>query len=237
MTTFFGTECKIRYTKLNCGAISAQDIFDKTMDDTIHGLIGLLHIRDDFIVFGKTVQECGLTFNPEKMQSDVQTRKARKQVVHSVIWRCLPHRKDLGYKAYFCGPFPTDETVLVVLDAYSKYPEVAIVPSNTEKDTIQASIFATHGIPEVLKTDNDPPFQGHAFQSFAKEKGSTHRKITPLCLEANGHVEGFIKNLGKVTGTAHSQGKDWKGGLYVFFLANYRATPHQVLVRTLISHV
>jgi len=43
--------------------------------------------------------------------------------------------------------------------------------------------------------------------------------------EANGHVEGFMKNLGKVARTAHSQGKDWKRELYVF-LANYRATPH-----------
>ena len=32
---------------------SAQDIFDKAMDDIIAGLNGVLHIRDDFIVFGK----------------------------------------------------------------------------------------------------------------------------------------------------------------------------------------
>jgi len=50
----------------------------------------------------------------------------------------------------FCGPFPTGETVLVVLDAYSKYPEVEIVSSVAAKDTIPAleRIFATHGIRE-----------------------------------------------------------------------------------------
>ena len=32
---------------------SVQDIFDKAMDDTIAGLNGVHHIRDDFIVFGK----------------------------------------------------------------------------------------------------------------------------------------------------------------------------------------
>ena len=80
-------------------------------------------------------------------------------------------------------------------------------------------------MPEVLKTDNGPPFQSHACQSFAKEKGFTHRKITPLWPEANGHVEGFMKNLVKVARTAHSQRKDWRRELYVF-LANYRATPH-----------
>ena len=36
MNTFYGTECKRRYTRLNYGTISAQDIFDKAMDDTRH---------------------------------------------------------------------------------------------------------------------------------------------------------------------------------------------------------
>ena len=117
-----------------------------------------------------------------------------------------PNKPWLQVSADLCGSFPTGETVLAILDAYSKYPEVEIVSSIAAKDTIPAleHIFATHGIPEVLKTDNGPPFQGHTFQSFAKEKGFTHRKIIPLLPQANGHVEGFMKNLGKVTRTAHS---------------------------------
>ena len=72
----------MRYTRLNYGTISAQDIFDKAMDDTTEGLSGVLHIRDDFIVFGKDsndhdstlrnllqqFRECGLTFNLKKCQ-------------------------------------------------------------------------------------------------------------------------------------------------------------------------
>jgi len=143
----------------------------------------------------------------------------------------------LQASADFCSPFPTGETVLVVLDAYSKYPEVENVSSVAAKDTIPAleRIFATHGIPEVLKTDSGSPFQSHAFQSFAKEKGFTHRKITPLWPEANGHVEGFMKNLRKAARSAHSRGKDLRRELYVF-LANYRATPTQVLGRALTSY-
>ena len=74
---------------------------------------------------------------------------------------------------------------------------MAIVPSTASKDTIPAleRIFANHGIPEVLKTDSGPPSQGHAFQSFAKEKDLAHGNITSLWPEANGHVEGFMKNL------------------------------------------
>ena len=80
MTTFYGTECKMRYTRLNYVTISAQDIFDKAMDDTISGLQGELYIRNDFIVFGRDntehdralenllqrFRECGLTFNRKK---------------------------------------------------------------------------------------------------------------------------------------------------------------------------
>ena len=80
LTTFHGTQQKMRYTRLNFGTISAQDIFDKAVDDTIDDLNGVLHIRDDFIVYGRSnkehdealgsllqrFRECGLTFNPKK---------------------------------------------------------------------------------------------------------------------------------------------------------------------------
>ena len=80
LTTFHGTQQKMRYARLNYGTISSQDIFDKVMDDTVEGLNGVLHIRDDFIVYGtsetehdealesllKRFRECGLTFNPKK---------------------------------------------------------------------------------------------------------------------------------------------------------------------------
>lgn len=44
----------------------------------------------------------------------------------------------LQVSADLCGTFPTGETVLVVLDAFSKYPEVEIVSSIAAKDTIPA---------------------------------------------------------------------------------------------------
>jgi len=62
--------------------------------------------------------------------------------------------------------------------------------------------------------------------SVTRERERSHsRKITPFWPEANGHVEGFMKNLGKVAKTAQSQGKDWRGELYVF-LSSYTATLH-----------
>ena len=69
----------------------------------------------------------------------------------------------------FCGPFPTGKAVLVVIDVYSKYPEVEIIKSTAAKEVLPAMerIFAPHGIPETLNSDNGPPFEGQAFRSFA----------------------------------------------------------------------
>ena len=72
----------------------------------------------------------------------------------------LPKGLWLQVSADICGPFPTGEYVLVVLDAYSRYPEIEIVrTTNTATITLALErIFATHGIPEIVKTDNGAPF-------------------------------------------------------------------------------
>ncbi|XP_028416022.1 uncharacterized protein K02A2.6-like [Dendronephthya gigantea] len=93
----------------------------------------------------------------------------------------------------FCGPFPSGDYLLVVIDDYSRYPEVEVLRSTSAEATIPKldRIFATHGIPDVMKSDNGPPFSGHEFAKYAKEKGFQHRRITPLWPAANGEAERF----------------------------------------------
>lgn len=127
----------------------------------------------------------------------------------------------------FSGPYPTGEYLLVVIDAYSRFPEVEIVHSTAGKGTIQKldRIFATHGIPSVLKSDNGPPFFGEEFRAYMQENGIKHQKITPLWPQANGEAESFMKPINKAIRSAHAEGRDWKKDLNRFLL-NYRATPH-----------
>ena len=99
----------------------------------------------------------------------------------------------------FCGPFPTGELALVVVDEYSRYPELEIV-TYTSKSAIRPKlekIFAIHEIPDLVKSDNGPPFDSHAFEDYAKEKGFIHKPVTPLWPEANGIVERFMQPLVK----------------------------------------
>ena len=129
--------------------------------------------------------------------------------------------------ADFCGPFPDGSMLLVVIDNYSKYPEVEIVNSTSAVSSLPAleKMFATHGVPNVIKSDNGPPFNGHAFANFCDETGVKHRRVTPLWPEANGLAETFMKPLKKTAQAAVVEGKCWKRAIFKF-LGNYRSTIH-----------
>jgi len=49
--------------------------------------------------------------------------------------------------------------VLVVVDDYSRFPEIEVVHSTSAKAVIPKldRIFAAHGVPQVVKSDNAPP--------------------------------------------------------------------------------
>ncbi|XP_020896027.1 uncharacterized protein K02A2.6 [Exaiptasia diaphana] len=111
--------------------------------------------------------------------------------------------------------------VLVVIDDYSRFPEV--VHSTSAKAVIPKldRMFAAYGVPHVVKSDNGPPFNGNEFSQFADYLGFKHRKVMPLWPEANGEVERFMRTFGKVLRTS----TNWKQSMFSF-LRNYRATPH-----------
>ena len=113
--------------------------------------------------------------------------------------------------------------VLVVIDDYSRFPEVEIVHSNSAKAVLPKldRVFSAYGEPQVVKSDNEPPFNGYEFAQFADYLGFKHPRVTPLWPEANGEVERFMKTFGKVLNTT----SNWKQQMYQF-LRNYRATPH-----------
>ena len=65
---------------------------------------------------------------------------------------------------------------LVLVDAFSKWPEVRLVSSATSQKTIEvlSDIFATHGFPSILVLDNGPQFTSTEFSDFLQENGITH---------------------------------------------------------------
>lgn len=86
-------------------------------------------------------------------------------------------------------------------------------------------VFAEYGTPEVLESDNGPPFNSRDFADFAMEEGFRHHKITPLHPQANGEAESFMKLLNKTEKRSRLENKSVHVAIQEL-LTGYRSTPH-----------
>ena len=103
----------------------------------------------------------------------------------------------------FCGLLANGDLALVFHCQYSRYPVVEFVGSTSEKATIPVfrRVFDTYGVPEVVKSDNGPPFNSHKFKEYARGEGFKHQKVTPGWPEANGDVERCMQRIKKKNST------------------------------------
>ena len=138
----------------------------------------------------------------------------------------LPSAPWRDCSADLLGPQPTGESVLVVVDYYSRFLEVAILKSTTSTKITEAitPMFARFGVPFSLRTDNGPQFVSEEFESFLQAHGVEHRRTTPLWPQANGEVERQNRSLLKSLQIANLEGKSWRTEL-VTWLTAYRSTP------------
>ena len=120
---------------------------------------------------------------------------------------------------------------MVVVDEFSRFPQVELLTSTSAKAVVPKldAVFSRQGVPDILKSDNGPPFNGHEFKTFADYVGIKHRKTTPLWPKANGEAERLVQTLEKNIRIAHIEGKNWKQELYKF-LRQYSTTPHSTHV-------
>ena len=70
--------------------------------------------------------------------------------------------------------------------------EVALLMSSqSSQDVIKAlkSIFARHGVPEVVRSDNGPQYSSGEFQKFAKDWGFQSITSSPKYAQSNSEAE------------------------------------------------
>lgn len=146
-----------------------------------------------------------------------------------VIRNKIPEGPWRSLAADFLGPLPNGKYILVVVDYYSRWFEVAIMSTITSKTLIRAldHMWATHGLPEEIRTDNGPQFASNEFSEYMAHNGMMHIKTTPLWPQANGEVEIQNKTLLKHLKISVLQGQSWAENLDKFLL-EYRVTPHTV---------
>ena len=141
----------------------------------------------------------------------------------------LPDRPWQHIGVDICGPLPSGENLLVAVDYYSRWFEVGILYSTSANKIVRCldHWFTSHGLPELIVTDNGVQFTSLEFRDFVRENGICHRKVTPYSPQANGEVERQNRSIMKAIKTIRAEGKDWKKELNTFLKA-YRCTPHTV---------
>ena len=72
-------------------------------------------------------------------------------------------------------------------------------------------IFARHGLPESLTSDNLPQFIATEFTEYMKQQKIRHHRVTAKCPQANGEVKRQNSSLLKRLQIAHAEKKDWTG--------------------------
>ena len=95
------------------------------------------------------------------------------------------------------GPFQGGQYCLVLVDFYSRYPEVEFLQSITSTTIINRliKIFSVHRFTEELISDNGRQFVSEEMENFLAENGIKHRKVIPYWARANGLTEVFNKSL------------------------------------------
>ena len=121
----------------------------------------------------------------------------------------------------FCEPFLNREYAMVLMDQFSRYPEIELTRSNaiTPVQERLKKIFATHGVPKVVQTDNGPPFNSHEFKQLATETGFIHKPVTPYHPKAQGQVENFNKLINKMAAIAKQDHINFHEATYDMFQA------------------
>ena len=82
-----------------------------------------------------------------------------------------------------------------------------------------------HGLVEEIVTDNASSLVSSEFESFLREHGIKHSRISPYWSRNNGLVVNFKRSVRKAVRVAQVQKKNWRTELYTFLL-HYCATEH-----------
>ncbi|XP_055542977.1 uncharacterized protein K02A2.6-like [Wyeomyia smithii] len=130
----------------------------------------------------------------------------------------------------FLGPLPSGESILVLIDMYSRYRVVEAMDTTTSDDIINVltRIFFRLGIPEVFISDNAKNFSSSKISAFGKKFGIQLEHTIPYWPRSNGEVERQNRSILKILRIAQVNGTDWKHDLeeanYVYSMINHPAT-------------
>ena len=167
------------------------------------------------------------------MDSDIESRVKNCQLcqqnlnapakapLHPWEW---PERAWSRVHVDYAGPMD-GLMFLIVVDAYSKWMEVVPVKSATSQATIEKlrTIFVTHGLPEMLVSDNGSVFASAEFQEFTSRNAIRHVFVSPYHPSSNGLAERVVQSFKSALRKTSEGSIETRIAKFLF---HQRLTPH-----------
>lgn len=122
---------------------------------------------------------------------------------------CQEHRKPPPEAPSIHGSGQTDHGPVLrlcaafhgknVIDAHSKWLEACPMTKITTDETVEKlrQLFAIHGLPETVVTDNGPSFTSAAFLQYMQDNGVVLIHTAPYHSASNGLAERAVQTLRK----------------------------------------
>ena len=128
--------------------------------------------------------------------------------LHAWEWPARPWQR---IHVDFAGPFLG--TMFLVVDSHSKWPEVIPMTTTSAARTIEElrKLFATHGLPEQLVSDNVSQFTLDEFRTFMRNNGITHIRSAPYHPATNGSDERLLQTFKQALRAALTEKKPSPG--------------------------
>uniref|UniRef100_A0A8R1DRD7 Integrase catalytic domain-containing protein n=1 Tax=Caenorhabditis japonica TaxID=281687 RepID=A0A8R1DRD7_CAEJA len=166
--------------------------------------------------------------NPTVRRGNCQQNTKRTRITPS---KPCPDTKKPWAQIYvdFAGPID-GFWFLVVEDSKTKYAEVKLTRKASAAATVDLieEIFATHGYPDWIVSDNETQLSSHLFKKMCESHGITQKTTATYCPRSNGAAERFAdilkRGIAKIKGSASINQRVLNN-----FLINYRNTPHAAL--------
>ena len=94
------------------------------------------------------------------------------------------------------GPF-RGKLYLIVVDSFSKWLDVTVVPSTAAKVTVRVlrRLFAEFGLPDTVVSDNGTGFSAGEFKNFCHRNGIQHYQVAPYMPSSNGVAERNVQTV------------------------------------------
>ena len=170
----------------------------------------------------------GIDKDIERLVSDCATCQEHRNVppsmeLHPWEW---PDKPWSRLHADFAGPF-LGHMFLILVDSHSKWMDIYTMSSITSEATIgnlKAS-FSTHGLPDVLVTDNGPSFKSESFRQFVSLNGIQHLTSAPYHPASNGLAERAVQTFKNAMKKLSGESVQDRVNRFLF---RYRVTPQSM---------